>query len=103
VRNAIAKRVHEHWHEAQGAYTTAALTRDGLLPLEEQAVASRLTAYQTRRSGFSELAEALGRWSERKMAYYRQLVLLEQHVIMLEEAVGVPLRLAHGAAAGGPS
>ena len=100
VRNAVLKGIHEHWHEAQGAYTTAALTRDGLLPLEQQAVASALTAYQTRRSGFAELTEVLGRWSRRKMEYYRQLVMLEQHVIMLEEAVGIPLRAAHGATEG---
>ncbi len=92
MENEIARRVHEHWHEAQAAYTTAALSRDGLLPLEKQVTASALAAYQSGRGSLREVLEALQRQAEQRRRYAEQLVSLEQHVVLLEQAVGVPLR-----------
>jgi len=40
MQSEIAKRIHEHWHEAQAAYETATLCRERLIELSQQAVAS---------------------------------------------------------------
>jgi len=95
MRNEIAKRIHEHWHEAQASYETAKLCQEGLIPLARQAVTSTLAAYQSGRGSFMELSDVLRRFSERERTYYQHLTLLEQHMVMLEQAVGVPLRAAH--------
>ena len=95
MRNEIAKRIHEHWHEAFAAYTTAKLDQTGLLPLRKQAVASALSTYQSGRSSSLDVLDALRTLGEQKRAYYQDLVSLEQHVVMLEQAAGLPLREAH--------
>ena len=95
MHNEITTRIHEHWHQAFAAYNTAKLSRDGLIPLSQQAVASAFAAYQSGRGSFSDLLEALRRLSESQRTYAERLVDLEQHVVMLEEAAGVPLRAAH--------
>ena len=92
MRNEIAKRIHEHWHEAQAAYGTARLSREGLIPLGEQAVASAMAGYQGGRDSFTSLLDALQMLSERQRAYYEALVTVEQHVAMLEQATGTELR-----------
>ena len=92
MQNAIARRVHEHWHEAMAAFRTATLSEEGLIPLGHQAVASALAGYQGGRESFMSVLEALRSLSERQRAYYQALVTFEQHVAMLEQAVGVPLR-----------
>ena len=92
MRNEIARRIHEHWHEAQAAYTTATLFRDGLLPLRKQVVASALAAYQSGRGSLRDVLEALQRQAEQRRRYAEQLVNVEQHVVLLEQAVGLPLR-----------
>jgi len=101
MQNEVTRRVHEHWHEAVAAYTTAKLCQDGLIPLGRQAVTSALAAYQSGRGSIMELVDALQRFSERKRTYYQHLVALEQHVVMLEQAVGIPLRAAHEELAAG--
>jgi outer membrane protein TolC len=88
----ITRRVHEHWHEAQAAYMTAALSRDGLLPLSKQVVTSTMAAYQSGRGALRELLAALQRQAEQRRIAAQRLVDLEQHVVMLEQAAGVPLR-----------
>lgn len=104
MRNELVARIHEHWHEAQAAYATAALCQDGVIPLSRQAVASALAAYQGGRGTFSDVLEALRALGERERTYYEHLVALEQHLVMLEQSVGVPLRAAHeDAQAGGTS
>ncbi len=95
AQNEIARRVHEHWHEAMAAHVRAGQSRDGLLPLAEQAVASSMAAYQSGEGSSLELLEALRALSQQRRMYYEQLVAFEQHVLMLEEAVGIPLRPAH--------
>ncbi len=95
MRNEILRRVHEHWHEAAAAYETAKLARDGLLALRRQNVASALAAYRSGRGSFMDVLEALRALQEENVAYYQQLVALEQHVVMLEQAVGRPMRPAH--------
>ena len=95
MRNEITTRIHEHWHQAFAAYNTAKLSQEGLIPLSQQAVASAFAAYQSGRGSFSDLLEALRRLSESQRMYAEQLVELEQHVVMLEEAAGIPLRAAH--------
>ncbi len=100
MRNEISKRVHEQWHEAAAAYDTAKLDRDGLLALRRQSVGSALSAYRGGRGDFMEVLDALRALQEQERTYYQALVALEQHIIMLEQAVGVPLRAAHQAAAG---
>ncbi|MBI2104655.1 MAG: TolC family protein [Candidatus Omnitrophica bacterium] len=92
MQNEIAKRIHEHWHEAMAAYRSARLASDGLIPLGQQAVASAMAAYIGGQGPFMELVDALRMLSERRLAYYRELVNLEQHVAMLEQAAGVELR-----------
>lgn len=92
MQNAIARRVHEHWHEALAAYRTAALSKDGLIPLGHQAVAAALAAYRGGREPLVGVLETLQSLSERKRAYYRALVDFEQHLTMLEQAAGVSLR-----------
>lgn len=95
MRNEILRRVHEHWHEAAAAYETAKLARDGLLALRRQNVASALAAYRSGRGSFMDVLEALRALQEEDVAYYQQLVALERHVVMLEQAVGMPMRPAH--------
>ena len=92
MQNEIARRIHEHWHEAMAAYRTARLAADGLIPLGKQAVASAMAAYVGGQGPFMELVDTLRTLSERRQAYYEALVNLEQHVAMLEQAAGVPLR-----------
>lgn len=95
MRNEIMTQVHEHWHEAASAAATATLSQGQLLPLGRQAVGSALAAYQGGRGSFMELLEALRMLNEQERMYYQQLVSLEQHLVMLEEAIGVPLRPTH--------
>jgi outer membrane protein TolC len=100
MQNAVARRVHEHWHQAVAAFRTATLSRDGLIPLGRQAVASGLAAYQGGREPFVAVLNTLQSLAERKRAYYQALVEFEQHLIMLEQAVGVPLRPEFGEPSG---
>ncbi len=90
--NEIARRIHENWHEAQAAYETAHLCQESLVPLAAQAVSSALAAYQGGRGSFMELVNALQASGERRRTYYEHLVALEQRMILLEQAVGIPLR-----------
>jgi len=92
MQNEIARRIHEHWHEAMAAYRSSRLAEDGLIPLGRQAVASAMAAYPGGGGSFTELSEALRILSERRRAYYRDLINLEQHVAMLEQAAGISLR-----------
>lgn len=101
MQNEVARRIHEHWHEAFAAYQTARLGQTGLLPLRRQAVASTMAAYQSGRGALVELLDALRALSEQQRSYYRDLVSLEQHLVMLEQAVGMPLRAAHTLTEGG--
>jgi outer membrane protein TolC len=96
MQNEIQRRIHEHWHEAQAAYETARLCQEGLIPLARQAVTSALAAYQGGRGSFLEVMDALVALRERERTYAEHLVALEQHIVMLEQAVGVPLRQEHG-------
>lgn len=91
----VTRRIHEHWHEAVASWSTAQLTRDGLIPLARQTVTSLMAGYHGGRSSALELLEALRALAERQRTYAQQLVSLEQHVVMLEQAVGVSLREAH--------
>lgn len=95
ARNEAARQVHENWHEAKAAYDTAKLCKDSLIPLASQAVSAEMALYQSGRSSFMELLEALRMLAERKRAYYEHLAGLEQRVILLEQAVGVVLRKEH--------
>lgn len=93
--NEVSRRVHEHWHEAQAAHATAQLYREGLIPLSQQAVSTALAAYQGGRGPFMEVLDALRNLSERQRTYYQHLVLLEQQMVMLEQAVGLALQKEH--------
>ncbi len=95
MQNEIQRRIHEHWHEAKAAHATALVCQEGLIPLARQAVASATAAYASGRGSFMELLDALVALQERQRRYYQHLVQLEQHVVMLEQSVGVPLRAAH--------
>ncbi|MBI3333212.1 MAG: TolC family protein [Candidatus Omnitrophica bacterium] len=92
MRNEVARRVHEHWHEAKAAYATASLCQEGLIPLARQAVQSALAAYQGGKGSIMEVLEALKDLSERQRSYVEHLVQLEQRMVLLEQAAGVPLR-----------
>ena len=94
MRNAIAKRIHEHWHEAQAAYATAKLCQDSLINLSQQAVASAMAAYQGGRGSAMELLDALRRLSEQQRTYSQHLVAYEQHVVMLEQSAGLKVVLS---------
>lgn len=96
VQNEVARRIHEHWNEAKATYETARLCREGLIPLAKQAVNSSLAAYQGGRGSFMELLDSLRALSERERTYVQHLVALEQRMVMLEQAVGIPLREEHG-------
>lgn len=95
MRNQITRRIHEHWHEAQAAYTTTALSRDGLIPLARQSVTSLMAGYRSGTTSSIELVEALRNLAEQQRRYYQNLVALEQHLVMLEQSVGIPLRPEH--------
>jgi outer membrane protein TolC len=95
MRSAIAQRVYEHWHQAQAAYITAKLCQDRLIELARQAVTSASAAYQSGSGSFLDVIEALDRLGEQQRTYYEHLVLLEQHVVMLEQAAGKSLRPSH--------
>ncbi len=101
MQNDLTKRIHEHWHEAMASYTTAKLCQDGLIDLAQQVVTATMAAYQSGRGSFMELLEALRTLSDRQRTYYQHLVAFEQHVVMLEQAAGVPLRDAHEVLAAG--
>lgn len=92
MRNEIAKRIHEHWHEAMAAYQTARLSREGLIPLSKQAAAVALAGYEGGQGSFMQVVDALQALRERQRAYYEALVNEERHVAMLEQAAGIPLR-----------
>ncbi len=100
----VTRRIHEHWHEAVAAHATARLSRDGLIPLSRQTVDSLMAGYQGGRTDAADLLEALQELAERQRTYVQQIVALEQHVVMLEQAVGIPLRPDHeiGARGQGP-
>jgi len=93
--NEITKRIHEHWHEARAAYLTAKLCQDGLINFSQQALSSSLAAYQGGRGSSMEVLDALRMLAERRRTYFQHLVAYEQHVVMLEESVGIPLRPTH--------
>ena len=95
MRNEIARRIHEHWHEAAASYQTARLCREGLLPLAREAVASVLSAYESGRASSTEVLETLRALTEQERTYDEHLVSWEQHVVLLEQATGIPLRTAH--------
>jgi len=99
MRNDVTRRVHEHWHEALASYTTAKLCQDGLIELSRQAVKSAEAGYQSGRASSAELLDALRGLSEQRRTYYQHLVMLEQHVGMLEQAGGWPVRSAHAGGA----
>lgn len=91
MRNEIERRIHEHWHEATAAYATAKLSEESLIPLSRQAVASALAAFSSGLGGVSDVFEALRQLNDRRQQYYEQVVMVEQHLAMLERAVGMPL------------
>ena len=91
MTNEIARRIYEHWHEAQAAYGTAKLCEDSLISLSQQAVASAMAAYQVGQGSSLELLDALRALSERRRTYDQHLAAFEQHVVMLEEAAGISL------------
>ncbi|MBI3318784.1 MAG: TolC family protein [Candidatus Omnitrophica bacterium] len=101
MQNEIQRRLHEHWHEAKAAYATALVCQEGLIPRAKQAVTSALASYTGGRGSFMELMDTLVALKERQRTYVQHLVALEQHIVMLEQSVGVPLRAAHQAEAGG--
>lgn len=92
MRRGVERQIHEHWHEASAAYGSAALAQDRLIPLARQAVASAMAAYEGGRGSFADMTAALQALAQRQDDYYRQVVSVEQHVAMLEQAVGVSLR-----------
>jgi outer membrane protein TolC len=98
MRNEITKRIHEHWHEAAGTYAAARAGRDGLVPLARHTVEASLAGYRSGRGSWMEVQAALEALRQRQRAYYEQLISLEQHVAMLEQASGVVLRVAHARA-----
>ena len=95
VQNEVARRIHENWHEAQADYETVSLCREGLIPLARQAVEGALAAYQSGRGSFMEVVDVLRALKEREMTYYEHGVALEQRLILLEQAAGVPLKEDH--------
>jgi len=103
IQNEVAKRIHEHWHEARAAYRTAQLAQTGLIPLRRQAVTSALATYQNGRGSFMELLDALRALGDEQRSYYQELVALEGHIVMLEQASSLPLREAHALGAGAAS
>ena len=92
MRLDVTRRIHEHWHQAVASYATARLSRDGLIPLARQAVESLIAGYQSGRASATDLLEALRWLAEQQRTFAQQRIALEQHVVMLEQAVGVPLR-----------
>ena len=104
MRLDVTRRIHEHWHEAVAAYASARLSRDGLIPLARQTVESLVAGYESGRAGASELLEAVRMLAARRRNYAEGLVELEQHVVLLEQATGIPLRPSHEVPIeGGPS
>lgn len=95
MRNAVSKRIYEHWHQSQAAYTTAKLCEDRLIELARQAVGSTSAGYQGGIASFVDVVEALNRLAEQQRTYYRHLAGLEQHIVMLEQTVGKSLRPSH--------
>lgn len=101
MQNEVNRRIHEHWHEAQAAYLTASLSEEGLIPMAQQAVASALAGYRGGKGSLMEFLEAVQNFNERQRSYYENLVQLEQHLVLLEQTVGVPLRERHETATEG--
>ncbi len=95
MQNEVARRIHENWHESTASYEKAKLYQDALIPQGRQVVEASLVAYQSGKGSFMELIDAIRTLNERRRVYEQQLVSLEQRIVMLEEAVGVPLRSSH--------
>ena len=95
MQNEMARRVHENWHEAMASHEKAKLYQDALIPQGKQMVEAALASYQGGKASFMELIDAIRTLNERRRTYYEHLVSLEQRIVMLEEAVGIPLRPSH--------
>ena len=53
-----------------------------------------MAGYPSGRATATDVLEALRRLAEQQRTYAQELVELEQHVVMLEQAIGAPLRTA---------
>ncbi len=91
VKNQTAATVTSLYRSAQYGYQTAILYRESLIPLANEDFEVALTAYQSGKISFVELAAALRRGYDARVSYLQAANQFVANRVALEQAVGAPL------------
>jgi cobalt-zinc-cadmium efflux system outer membrane protein len=91
VKNQTAAMVTSLYRSAQYGYQTAILYRQSLIPLANEDFEVALTAYQSGKISFVELAAALRRGYDARVSYLQAANQFVANRVALEQAVGAPL------------
>jgi cobalt-zinc-cadmium efflux system outer membrane protein len=91
VKNQTAAAVTTLYRSAQYGYQTAILYRRSLIPLANEDFQVALTAYQSGKIPFVELAAALRRGYDARVAYLQNANQYLANRVALEQAIGEPL------------
>jgi cobalt-zinc-cadmium efflux system outer membrane protein len=91
VKNQTAATVTSLYRSAQYGYQTAILYRQSLIPLANEDFEVALTAYQSGKISFVELAAALRRGYDARISYLQSANQFVANRVALEQAIGAPL------------
>jgi cobalt-zinc-cadmium efflux system outer membrane protein len=91
VKNQTAATVTSLYRSAQYGYQTAILYRQSLIPLANEDFEVALTAYQSGKISFVELAAALRRGYDARIRYLQSANQFVANRVALEQAIGAPL------------
>jgi cobalt-zinc-cadmium efflux system outer membrane protein len=91
VRTQTAAMVAQLYRQAQLAYRIALLYRDSLAPLAEQGLKVALTAYQSGKTDFFTLTNAVQQSNNAKVSYVQAANQFLAGKVALEQAIGEPL------------
>ena len=91
VKNQTAATITSLYRSAQYGYQTAILYRQSLIPLANEGVEVALTAYQSGKISFVELAAALRRGYDARVSYLQSANQFIANRVALEQAIGAPL------------
>jgi outer membrane protein, heavy metal efflux system len=91
VKNQTAAAVTNLYRSAQYGYQTAILYRQSLIPLANEDFRVALTAYQSNKIPFVQLAEALRRGYQARVIYLQSANQYVANRVALEQAIGEPL------------
>ena len=91
VKNQTAATITSLYRSAQYGYQTAILYRQSLIPLANEGFEVALTAYQSGKISFVELAAALRRGYDARVSYLQSANQFVANRVALEQAIGAPL------------